>query len=341
MARFDGQRGNGPRRVMAAALLVLGFSACARKPHYEPGCYLNSAVKPATRRELEGAVNRFYDLLRSRRYEEAYGEAADALRTRVDKNQVAQAWTSISEILTIPREVKTEEVAVAVFPEGTRGPQQVQCVDPADTTGNRAMLTTDQPFQAYLIQSAEVNGTIYNFASIWFFEEGKWKLATFGAKPRKQLGHDWRYFLDLARSQKQKGNARNAALLYNLSMDLLVPAPWVKPAMLQTLQAEQRTIRVENLPAGRKLEWVAQDGTVFNTYMVSYEITPQGLAIRFQYEVPAPIDTTAVAAKAPVLANFVRTSFPEYPEVFSEILLEATTPVDHQPVWAGTFSFRE
>jgi hypothetical protein len=201
-------------------------------------------------------------------------------------------------------------------------------------------MVTDQPFQAYLIQSAVVSGTTYNFASIWFHEDGRWKLATFGAKPRVQLGHDWQHWLTEARTQKEKGNEKNAALLYNMAMDLLVPAPWVRPALLDTLQKEQRRIRTDNLPAGRRLRWVASDSTVFHPYMVSYEVTEQGLAVKFQYEVPEPVDTTQVARQAPSLAGFVRTTFPEYSEVFSSIILEGTTPVEHQPVWTGSFSFR-
>jgi hypothetical protein len=202
------------------------------------------------------------------------------------------------------------------------------------------MLTTDQPLQAYLIQSADVNGTTFNYASIWFYEGGKWKLATFGAKPRRQFGKDWHHYLDLARSQNAKGNERNAALLYNIAMDLLVPAPWVKPEMLDVLQREQRKIRVENLPAGRRVDWIAADSTTFQVYMVRYDTAPEGFILRIQYEVPVPADTTAVAALAPKLANFVRSEFPEYPEVFSSFSLEATGKGTHEPVWSGTFPFR-
>lgn len=331
-------------RRLALALLVpvmaLG-TGCSKSPRYDPGCYLNDAVKAPTRRDVEAAAERFYGLLRARHYEDAYAEAADQLRTRVAKNDIAQAWTGIAEILTIPDKVTTEEIAVAVFPEGTRGPQEVQCVDPSEPEGGRKMMATDQPFQAYLVQSAQVGDNTYNFGSVWFFEKGKWRLATFGAKPRKMLGKDWRHYLEVARAELAKGNERNAALLYNLTMDLLVPAPWVRPDKLDEIAKEQRTIIVENLPAGRRLEWVATDGTVFNPYLISYDVTTEGLALRLFYEIPQPIDTTAVAAQAPTLARFVRGEFPEYQEIFSTMVLEAVAPVTHEPVWSGTFPFRE
>lgn len=322
-----------------AALATI--SGCSGRPTYEPGCYLNSAVKGATRRDLEAAAERFYGQLRSHAYEEAYAEASEALRTRVDKAQVAQAWTTISENLTIPQAIRTEEIAVAVFPPGTRGPQEISCIDPADAAGARSMLTTDQPYQAYLIQSADVIGTTFNFASVWYLEDNKWKLATFGVKARRQMGRDWTYYRDQARAELARGNVRNSALLYNLAMDLLVPAPWVKPAALDTLMKEQRRIHVDNLPAGRKLEWIARDGTVFNPYMVKYDIVNGAMILRIEYEVPTPIDTTQVAEKAPLLAEFIRTTFPEYQEIFPSVALDATTPLRHDPVWSGIFPLRQ
>lgn len=331
------------RRPPAGArwLLLLAatatFAGCSRKPAYPPGCYLNGSVHPATRRELESAAGRFYDLLRSRRYEDAWSGSSAQLRARVDKTQVALTWTSLAEILTVPQRLATEEIAVVVIAEGARGPQELQCTDPADTTGGRRMMTTDQPFQAYLIQSAAVRNTVYNYASIWYFEAGGWKLAAVGARPRTAQGHDWRHYLEVTHEQRAKKNLRNAALLYNLTMDLLVPAPWVRPDQLEKLEREQRRLMVEDLPRGRVMTWVAADSTVFHPYQVGYDLTAQGLAVKFLYEVPAPADTSLVERQAARLADFIRQSFPEYQEVFSTIWLQATTRVDHQPVWEGTF----
>jgi hypothetical protein len=320
--------------LLAAAILIPG---CSRGPHFKPGCYLNRAVDAGTRRQLEAAAERFYDLVRSGKYEEAWSEASKQFQTRMDREQAAQVWTSMVQTLTIPRDLATNEVAVAVFPPGTRGPQELQCSDPADTTGGRRMLTTDQPIQGYLIQSAQRGSTVFNYASIWFYEGGAWRLGAAGAKPNTFMGRDWRYYRQLAQDQKARDNQRNAALLYNVAMDLLVPAPWVRPDQLEQLEREQKKVVANDLPRGRPRDWVAADSTVFHPYQIGYDITAQGFALKLSYEVPADADTARVAQQAPRLAEFIRASFPEFGEVFSTIWLRATTEVDHQPVWEGTF----
>lgn len=321
-------------------LIVLVAGGCSRTPKFEPGCYMNSGVPREVRRAVETAADRFYAQLRSRQYEAAWSEGAEQLRNRVNKTDVALAWTQIAEILSIPDGLVTEEVVVVAIQSGERGPREMACRDPADPGSSRRMVATDQPLQAYLIQTGVIRNVTYNFASVWFFEEGRWRVASFGTKPRKTLGHDWEYWATEAREQAGKRQVRNAALLYNLAMDLLVPAPWVRPDQLDQLMAEQRKLLVENLPNNRKERWVATDGTEFFPFRSMLEPIPDGLAVKFLYEVPAGADSAAVGREAPKLADFVRTTFPEYAEVFSEVHLEAVTAGDRRSVWAGAFSLK-
>lgn len=325
--------------MLSAALVLVGFglAGCSRTPKYAPGCYLNSAVRAETRRDLEIAAGRFIGLIRTGSFETAYQEAAEGLRTRVPKPVIAENWTSIVNQITIPEPLHTEEIALAVFPEGTRGPQKLECPDPADPTGGRRMMATDQPFQAYLIQSGRVGPIVYNYASVWFFEEGRWKLSTFGAKPRSAEGHDWRHWYARARAELAAGRPRNAALLYNLTMDLLVPAPWVRPDQLDSLISEQREIRADDLPFGGALLWKHQTGVEFRPYLGAVEISGDGIVFVLSYEVPAEADPGTVAREAPLLADFIRTMFPEYREVFRDVALVATTRGDHNHVWSGVF----
>ncbi|TPW14003.1 MAG: hypothetical protein FD129_1160 [bacterium] len=175
-------------------LLVSLLLGCSDAPRVAPGCYLNGAVPGATRRAIEKAADTFYEQLRSHEYEAAYLESAAQLRERVAKQQVALAWTSIAEILTLPATLATEEIALVSVAKGERGPRELTCLDPADTSNTRRMMATDQPLQVYLIQSGLVGGTLYNFASVWFFDEGKWRIATFGTKPRTVADHDWAWW---------------------------------------------------------------------------------------------------------------------------------------------------
>ena len=340
------------RRALTGAALAVGLvlaavlAGCDASPGYKPGCYMNSAVRPDTKARLEAGADRFYGLLRAHLYDAAFDEASEQLRAHDSRDRMTDAWAHMAEVLSIPNGLKTEEIVVAVFPKETRGPQQLDCADPSDPTGNRKLLTTDQPYQAYLIQTGQVAGQTYNFGSVWFFENGKlpgqgvWRLSSVGVRPRLALGRDWSYWHEQAMEQKAKGNARNAALLYNLAMDLVVPAPWVRPAGLDSLIAEQRKIHANDLPFGRVLHWKHSSGVEFEPYLASAEIGANGLIFMLNYEVPASADTALVEQQAPLLADFIRTTFPEYPEVFHEMGLQAMTRTDHVPVWGGFFPFK-
>ena len=152
--------------------------------------------------------------------------------------------------------------------------------------------------------------------------------------------HDWAWWGKLAAEQKQLNNHRNAALLYNLAMDLLLPAPWVRPAALEQLMAEQRKVNPENLPKGRKERWVTTDDTEFFPFMSGCDIVAGGVGVRFVYEVPVDADSMQVSGGAIKLADFVRTTFPEYAEVFQVLRLEAVRAGDRATIWVGEFPLR-
>jgi hypothetical protein len=327
-------------RVFLLSCSALLLAACSGAPKFEPGCYLNGGVPRAVRRAVEASADRFYAQLRAGQYEAAWSEGATQLRNRVNKTDVALAWTQIAQILSIPDGLVTEEVAVVAVASGSRGPRELACSDPADPGSSRRMVATDQPLQAYLIQTGVVRNVMYNFASVWFYEEGRWRVATFGTKPRKTLGHDWEHWAAVAREQRDKKQLRNSALLYNLAMDLLVPAPWVRPDDLDVLIGEQRKLNVENLPNNRKERWVATDGTEFFPFRSSLTPIGNGLAVKFHYEVPADADSAEVVRQAPKLADFVRTTFPEYAEIFAEVHVEAVTAGDRRSVYAGEFPLK-
>lgn len=334
---------NRRRRLMrfaGALVATVVLAGCGGAPKFEPGCYLNGAVPARTRRGVESAAERFYSLLRATSYDQAWTEGSAQLHSKFRREDLTRSWASIAEVLTIPTRMTTEELAIVSVAPGKRGPQEFTCSDPADTSGGRRMVVTDQPLQAYLVQSGLAHGIRYNFASILFYEEGHWKVSSFGAQAREIGGHDWRWWWTTARAEKEAGRRRNAALLYNLAMDLCAPAPWIRPEVISVMTREQKKIHVEHLPYNRKESWVTADSTVFWPYRSAYELVEGGLAVKFFYEVPEPIDSLRVVSDAPKMADFVRTEFPEYNQIFREVRLEAVTPVDHRPIWSGRFPLK-
>jgi len=328
-----------PARGLLVVVLAILVAGCSKGLKYKPGCYLGDTIHPADRANIEQAAARFYQLLRSFSYDTAYDEASPQLQRLYPRDQLTSIWASINETLTIPDHLDLEDMALVAIREGARGPQSVPCIG-ADSAAARTMSATDQPYQAYLVESGAVGNNVYTYASVWYYEDGVWKMASFGAKPKIQNGHDWTWYRDLSREQKELGNRRNAALLLNMAMDLLIPAPWIRPEEVRRLEKEQHAIAVVELPVGRPLDWVARDSTVFHPYLVQPHVTENGFGLTFAYEV-TNTDTAAVRANAPKLASFIKTTFPEYKDLFRDLTLEAYTKPDHRPVWRSEFSFQD
>jgi hypothetical protein len=110
----------------------------------------------------------------------------------------------------------------------------------------------------------------------------------------------------------------------------------MRPPEVETLKRRQRRISVDRLPISRVDLWTSPPDT-FRVFHSAYATVPE-LAVLFRYLAPVDLaDTTALATYSDRLRAYVENSFPEYPEVFSKLVLQAVAPDDPNRSWVRVY----
>lgn len=302
------------------------------------GCSTGDAVPSGVRRGVVKAAGLLYDRVRSGKWQEIYTEAAKAVREEQTPQEFLPPLAQVAGMVGVPEDLTVRQIALVHF----EGPalSHVECTEEGEANPITFLLT-DFPTQASLVQAGEVGGETYLYSTLWYREDGDWRLASFYLKPGTWDGKDWRAYAKEASDQRLAGHSRNAALLYNVVLDLLVPNIWTQPPNLEEIRREQGRINVTHLPVGRVDPWPAGADT-FQVQTMGYTFIPKDLALLVRYVAQGAVDdTTAQKAYADRLASYIRENFPEYAEVFGAYSLVAVDAHDPKRTWNRLYPVRE
>ncbi len=321
----------------AAAAGVLLAAGCGPRARLQDGCNRGDEVPRQVREQVLSAAEAFYTRLHAGDWKAIYENAAGAVQRQRSPQEFIGPIARVAGQLGVPGNLATQSLDVIRFGPNFPHAARVSCTAAGDARPT-VYLLTDHPLQASLVQTGEQAGETFYYSTLWYGgDDGTWKLAAFFAKPATVYGKDWKGYESEASDQKLAAHLRNAALLYNVAIDLAVPAAWVKPASVDELQREQRRISVDRLPGGRVDAWPAPPDT-FKVFTVGYTIREGGLGLIFRYQTPAaPADSAAQAAYGKKLLAYIEREFPEYPAVFHSVTLQAASPGDRKLQWYGTY----
>lgn len=320
--------------VLTASLLAAGCGGDSGG--LEPGCYSGDAVPAPVRENIETAAARLYDRVRTGNLQAVYEDAASLVRDQRTQDEFLQPIVRSVRSLGLPQDLEIERIHVLRFGSSFPYRKEVQCHAEGDEP--TIFTVNDFPVQASLVQESRTGKERLYYSTLWNREEGVWRLAAFLVKLASIRGEGWEHYAEEAAAQKKKGNDRNAALLYNVAIDLLVANPWTKPPQVGKLQVEQRRISVSNLPVNQIDPWPAGADT-FRVFHAGYTVDGGQLALMLRYQSPhAMQDSVEVKAYSQKLRNYVAAHFPEYPEVFPRLVLVASDPQDPKRVRINGFS---
>ena len=209
---------------------------------------------------------------------------------------------------------------------------KVACGDPKRPLN---LIVSEAPLQASLVQKVSVGPEQFYFSTLWYGENAEWRFAALFAKPATLQGRDWRSFEQQAASENKAGNKRNAALLYNAAIDLVLPNAWTEPPDVKDLAHEQARISVSDLPKqDAAVAWSLPPDSV-RVHSIAYGVHQNELVLVVSYEALAALsDTVAQTRDADRLRAYINETFPEYEKVFQLLAVEAFDPRNKEPSWS-------
>jgi hypothetical protein len=331
------------RRTIQGWVLTLAFLAagCRSGPSLDlpEGCATGESVPPGIRESVEAAAGEFYARARKGDWEAIYKGAATVVRTQRTQEAFVSPISRAFRELGFPDVLHREALSVVKFGPGFPHRTRVECAIPGEATP-LTLILTDFPLQASLVKRGNLGSEELYFSTLWHREGSDWKLAGFFAKPATLLGKDWKAYEEAASAQRSAGNKRNAALLYNVAIDLVVPNAWTKPGEVESLKDEQSRISVDYLPKGKPELWPASPDS-FRVHQVAYGLAQGALCVLLRYEAPAALaDTAAQSIQGERLRRYVEESFPEYLEVFRYLALVAFLPQNPEQTWSRLYPLR-
>jgi predicted small lipoprotein YifL len=324
------------QRVLFFLLGVMAIlsAGCGRRGPLDvpEGCASGDAVPQAVRTAVETAAQQLFDQARRNDWTGIYDHAAKAVREQGTRQAFLAPLTRTFQELGVASHAETDAITVVKFGSKFTPTGKVVC---GEAKRPLELIVSPVPLQASLVQKAPVGAEQFFFSTLWHGEEGEWRLAALFAKPATLLGRDWRSFAQQARTENQAGNRRNAALLYNAAIDLVLPNAWTEPPEIKDLQRDQSRISVSDLPKQDvPVTWYAPPDS-FRVHAIGYGITQNDLVLVVRYEAIATLaDTVAQARDADRLRRYLDTKFPEYAKVFRFLALEAFDTRNREQTWS-------
>jgi hypothetical protein len=335
MLVIEAGRRFGRSAVAAGALALL--AGCARGGGEIPvGCARGKAVPAATRTGVVRAADAFYARAGKGDWGGIYANASSSLRASEPEEKFTAPLRRVFEqVGPVPRR-SVQSLTVVRFGDGFPHRSQVECPGAGNDLPVTFLLDSF-PIQASLVEEGNLHGDVFYFSTLWDREGGDWKLAAFFLKPAALFGKRSSAYAEEASAQREAGNNRNSALLYNVAIDLAVPNAWTRPGEIDDLRRKQSRLSVTQLPVGKVEPWPDPPDT-FRVRQVGYTVLGSGLGVAVHWIPGRSIaDTTALVPAADRLHEYIVSDFPEYSKVFSGILLVAEDPADPSRTWMRGF----
>ena len=154
-----------------------------------------------------------------------------------------------------------------------------------------------------------------------------WKIGGFFLRPTQVAGHDSNWFLERARTFKQKGQTHNAWLYFVQGRDLAMPVPFMYTQMTDKLYDETQSVKPTDFPVnGNPAELTAAAGKTYKLTTVFPLAVQDSLDLVVKYETASVADSGQTFQENMNVMRAVVTKFPELRDAFDGIVCRAVEP---------------
>jgi O-antigen/teichoic acid export membrane protein len=328
--------GAGAARLLPLVAAALAAAGCGGG-ELPPGCTADDDVPAAVREEVEAAAATFYARVRAEDAMGIFQNAAWPVHEKSNLEEFVRQIAAAALRYGLPETPTTERIYLVNIVPGVPIDFPRECGEGEEMV---ELMLRDHPVQACLEQHGVVNGVTNRYSTLWYRENGVWKLGEFRVRPATVLGYGYEHFVHMAEQQRARGNMRNTALLYELAQDLIMPNPWTRPPLIREIESTLKGVTVNRLPIRVIDRWeVGGESLRVGGLTYTGDGDALGLYLKCYPDEPRP-DSTLFREKAGSLYAYVLEEFPEYPEVFRSVTIRAVLPEDPTAGFQWTFPLR-
>jgi hypothetical protein len=316
-------------RLLPMLLALVLFAVAAPRLRAQ-SCETGLQMDPADKSAMDGAVTRFTQMAAS-------GDSAGLQQSAipsftnvaniVSDNKGAFGAGSIRSSYLLDNTTGSSSGRAEFYCGIYNSPDRVGFVFPSLPAGKFGIVIQD------------VRGTA-PYTVTWVLEQVgvQWRVAGLFPRPAQIGGHDANWFLNQARSYKQKGQTRNAWLYYQLADQVIRPFPAMTTPQLDKLYDEAQQVLPSDLPVNGPVPLtasvcalgVANRATCPSQsfQLTSIEPIPVGdnLDLLVRYQVSDASDSTKAFQDNTAVINALVNKYSEFRQAFAGVVARAVDP---------------
>lgn len=323
---------------ITASLRVTRFCCCLlisvplflRSASAAETCFTSDDMDAATRSAIQATATRFFEMA-------ARGDSASLKQNSIPAVAGDFAWiegtikdnqTNLNGAHATPRApflLKAEgtapipkaEFLCGIFGAGGQTQNSAEFVIPNLPPGTYGVITLD-------VAGKKEPVTL----SFVLQQQGAdWKMGGFFLRPTQAAGHDSNWFLDRARTFKQKGQNHDAWLYFTQGRELAMAVPFMYTQATDKLYDETQTVKPSDFPMdGATADLTSPDGKVHKLIALFPTTVGQELHLVVRFQTASVANTGDAFQECVAVMKALLLKFPELREAFDGIVARAVEP---------------
>lgn len=304
--------------LVALVSAAAAIAAYVYRPHFDV-CSEQQHIAADARREIERAALAYIAALET-------GDEAGAMRSMSRRGRAASEREPLAPVIAFmrqlpprstPRVEHTFRVTSMGWPrEGATSPCRTAAVALGGTGAT-----------AHVIVSEDI-GFGERTSAVWLEREGgAWRPRGLWTNITSAGGYDGGRFWRMAREQRAKGNAVNAALLYASAEQMLFRGPRITPYDLNAFRSDRSRFEAPAEVSGSPPHIWRLGGEEFTVTMIRFNVTvDESAAFEIRQRLPRWYGEAAADARNRALLEAFDAAHPEWREIAEALSVRAEIP---------------